>query len=88
MFPAYVEVSLLGKVLEFKLLNTSEFTSEHMHILMIVHEHGTWALQLLAKGVNEIVFPTLCSSVQNNVVLAFTIPTLLLFLLKTKVWTH
>jgi len=59
-----------------------------MHILMVVHEHGIGALQLLAKGANEIVFPTICLGVQNNVVLAFTIPTLLLFLLKTKVWTH
>jgi len=62
MFYAYVEMGLLGKVLEFKLLDTLEFTLEHMHILMVVQERGIGALKVLTKGVDEIVFPTLCSS--------------------------
>jgi len=62
MFYAYVEMSLLGKVLELKHLDTLEFTLEHMHILVVVHERGIRALKVLTKGVDEIVFPTLCSS--------------------------
>jgi hypothetical protein len=42
---------------------------------VVVQECGTRTLQLLTKGVNEIVFPTMCSSMQNNVVLTFAIPT-------------
>ncbi len=61
-FPTYVEMSLLGKVLELKLLDTLEFTSERKHILVVVQERGTRALQLLTKGANETVFPTLCLS--------------------------
>jgi len=60
MFLAYVEVSLLGKALEFKLLDTLEFTSECKCILVVVQERGTRALQLFTKGDDEIVFPTLC----------------------------
>jgi hypothetical protein len=75
MFPTYVEMSLLGKVLEFKLLDTLEVTSKCMRILVVVQECGTRALQLFAKGVDEIVFPTLCSCMTSNVVLTFTIPT-------------
>jgi hypothetical protein len=33
------------------------------------------ALQLLTKGAHETAFPTLCSGMQSNVVLAFIIPT-------------
>jgi hypothetical protein len=40
MFPTCVEVSLLGKVLEFKLLNTLKFTSKHKHILVVCS--GMW----------------------------------------------
>jgi magnesium-transporting ATPase (P-type) len=61
MFPTYVEVSLLGKVLECKLLDTLEFTSKRKRILVVVQEHGTWALQLLTKGADETILPTLCS---------------------------
>jgi magnesium-transporting ATPase (P-type) len=75
IFPIYVEVSLLGKVLEFKLLNTLEFTSKCKRILVVVQERGTRALQLLSKGADKIVFPTLHSSTQSNVVLTFTIRT-------------
>jgi hypothetical protein len=83
MFPAYVEVSLSSKVLEFKLLNTLEFTSKHRHILVVIHEHGTRALQLLTKSVDETTIPTLCLGMQSNVVLTFTIPTSLSSLLAT-----
>jgi hypothetical protein len=75
MLYAYVKMSLLGKVLEFKLLDTLEFTLEHMRILVVVQERGIGALKVLTKGVIEIVFPTLCSSTQSNVVLTFIIPT-------------
>jgi magnesium-transporting ATPase (P-type) len=91
MFLAYVEVSLLGKVLEFKLLNTLEFTSQHRRILVVVQEHGTGTLELLTKGVDETVFPTLCSCTYNNVVLALLFQLLshpflpLLLMFKTKV---
>ncbi len=68
-------MSLLSKVLEFKLLDTLEFTSKRGHILMVVQVRGTGALQLLTKGANEICFPTLCLSMQSNIVLAFTITT-------------
>jgi hypothetical protein len=62
MFLTFVEMSLLSKVLEFKLLDTLEFTSKCMHILTVVQECGIRALQLLTKGADETVFPTLCSS--------------------------
>jgi magnesium-transporting ATPase (P-type) len=75
MFLAYLKVSLLGKVLEFKLLDTLEFTSKRKCIFVVVQERGIGALQLLTKGANEIFFPTLCLGTQSNVVLAFTIPT-------------
>jgi len=75
MFPAYEKVSLLNKVLKFKLLDTLELASERRRMLVVIQECGTKTLQLLTKGVNETVFLTLCSSTQNNVVLAFTIPT-------------
>jgi len=75
MFLAYVKVKLLGKVLEFKLLDTLESTLEHRRILMVVQKHGTKALQLFTKGANETIFPILCLSMQSNVVLAFAIPT-------------
>jgi hypothetical protein len=42
---------------------------------MVVQVRGTGALQLLTKGANEICFPTLCLSMQSNIVLAFTITT-------------
>jgi magnesium-transporting ATPase (P-type) len=60
MFLAYVEVNLLSKVLEFKLLDTLEFTSKRRRIFVVVQECGIGALQLLTKGANEIFFPTLC----------------------------
>jgi hypothetical protein len=75
MFLAYVEVSLSSKVLEFKLLNTLEFTSKRRHILMVVKEHGTRTRQLLTKSVDETAIPTLCLGMQSNVVLTFSIPT-------------
>jgi hypothetical protein len=75
MFPAYEEVSLLNKVLKFKLLDTLELASKRRRMLVVVQECGTKTLQLFTKGVNETVFLTLCLGTQNNVVLAFTIPT-------------
>ncbi len=75
MFPAYAEVSLLGEVLEFEILDTLEFTSERKRMSVVVRERGTGALQLLTKGADETVFPTLCSGMQSNAVSAFTIPT-------------
>ncbi|CAK9268520.1 unnamed protein product [Sphagnum jensenii] len=59
-----VEVSLLGEVLEFEILDTLEFTSERKRMSVVVRERGTGALQLLTKGADETVFPTLCSDQQ------------------------
>ncbi len=83
MLPAYVKMSLLRKVLEFKLLDTLEFTSECRRILVVVQERGTRALQLLTKGVDETAFPIMCSCMHSNVMLAFTIPTSFSSLLAT-----
>ncbi len=52
---------------------------------MVVQEHAIRTLHLLTKGVDEIIFPTLCSSMQSNVVLAFIIPTSFSSLLATLV---
>jgi magnesium-transporting ATPase (P-type) len=70
-----VEVSLLGEVLEFEILDTLEFTSERKRMSVVVRQCGTGALQLLTKGADETVFPILCSGMQSNAVSAFTIPT-------------
>ncbi|XP_024530611.1 phospholipid-transporting ATPase 2 isoform X2 [Selaginella moellendorffii] len=57
-----VEVSVLGAVLEFDILDVLEFTSDRKKMSVIVRERQTGELKLLTKGADEAIF----SSVHND----------------------